>query len=104
KSANIPEPVPLQTDYSALPPEAVVPRDRIIDLTSKCDPTGHLVWEIPTGRWDILRIGHTTTGKDNHPAPVAGRGLECDKLSKEAAEAAFAGLMQKVIEDSLPLT
>ena len=37
------------------------------------------------------RIGHTTTGKDNHPAPEAGRGLECDKLSRTATDAMFAG-------------
>ena len=51
----------------------------------------------------MLRLGHTPTGKDNHPAPVAGRGLECDKLSKEAADAMFDGLMGKLIADSKPL-
>ena len=40
----------------------------------------------PTGKWTILRFGHTSTGKQNHPAPEAGRGLECDKLSKRAAK------------------
>jgi hypothetical protein len=103
KSASVPEAIPLQTAYPALPAEAIVPRERIVDLTSQCDASGHLVWDAPAGHWTLLRLGHTTTGKDNHPAPIAGRGLECDKLSKEAAEAAFAGLMKKVIEDSLPL-
>jgi hypothetical protein len=54
-------------------------------------------------QWTLLRMGHTTTGKDNHPAPVDGRGLECDKLSKQAAEAMFEGLMGKLISDSRPL-
>ena len=51
----------------------------------------------------MLRFGHTTTGVENHPAPAAGLGLECDKLSKEAAEAHFNGLMGKLIADSEPL-
>ena len=103
KSASTPEQIPLQTDYPALPAQAIVPRARILDLTAQCDANGRLVWEAPAGNWTLLRLGHTTTGTDNHPAPMAGRGLECDKLSKEAAEAAFAGLMKKVIDDSLPL-
>jgi hypothetical protein len=103
KSASVPEQIPLQTTYPALPAQAIVPRERIVDLTGQCDASGRLAWDAPAGDWTLLRLGHTTTGKDNHPAPIAGRGLECDKLSKEAAEAAFAGLMKKVIEDSLPL-
>ena len=35
----------------------------------------------------------------NHPAPESGRGLECDKLSKEGIEAQFAGLMGKLVAD-----
>ena len=37
----------------------------------------------PQGKWTVLRIGYTPTGKDNHPAPAGGLGLECDKLSQE---------------------
>ncbi|MGA2657601.1 MAG: glycosyl hydrolase [Verrucomicrobiota bacterium] len=103
KSASVPEQIPLQTAYPALPAQAIVPRERIVDLSGQCDASGRLVWEAPAGDWTLLRLGHTTTGTDNHPAPMAGRGLECDKLSKEAAEAAFAGLMKKVVGDSLPL-
>ena len=55
------------------------------------------------GKWTLLRMGHTTTGKDNHPAPLEGRGLECDKLSKEAAEIHFNNLMGKLIADNKPL-
>ena len=64
---------------------------------------GSLVWDVPPGQWTILRLGHTTTGVENHPAPAGGLGLESDKLSQEASDAAFAGLMAKVIADSKPL-
>lgn len=101
KSASTPEQIPVVASYEMLPPTAVVPRDKIVAL--QCDKNGQLTWEVPTGNWILLRLGHTTTGKDNHPAPIAGRGLECDKLSKEAADAAFAGLMEKIIGDSKSL-
>jgi len=103
KSAEVREEIPLRADYAKLPAEAVVPRDAVRELTARCDNQGRLAWDVPPGKWTLLRIGHTTTGKDNHPAPEAGRGLECDKLSKEAAEVMFAGLMKKVLDDSRPL-
>src|SRR5215467_2141824 len=43
------------------------------------------------------------TGKDNHPAPEPGRGLDCDKLSKAATQAMFDGLLAKLTSDSKPL-
>ena len=69
-------------------------------LTGDAARNGRVNWDVPEGKWTLLRVGHTSTGKDNHPAPIGGRGLECDKLSKKAAEAAFNGLMGKLIEDS----
>ncbi len=90
----------LATAVPSLPAEVVVPQAAIVDLTARLAADGRLVWDMPAGNWTILRLGHTSTGKDNHPAPIAGRGLECDKLSKKAADAAFAGLMEKVIADN----
>ncbi|MGC4044951.1 MAG: glycosyl hydrolase [Armatimonas sp.] len=52
----------------------------------QCKPDGTLTWDAPAGNWLLLRMGHTTTGAQNAPAPDAGRGLECDKLSREALD------------------
>lgn len=93
-----------RASFPSLPTGAVTSRAQIQNLTTRCDADGRLTWDVPAGKWTLLRLGHTTTGTDNHPAPMAGRGLECDKLSKAAAEAAFSGLMAKVIGDSRPLT
>lgn len=78
----------------------IIPSDKVIDLTSKLTAEGRLAWDVPPGAWTVVRFGHTPTGKDNHPAPLEGRGLECDKLSKEALEAQFNGLMGALIKDS----
>ncbi|MCY3017609.1 MAG: glycosyl hydrolase [Planctomycetota bacterium] len=84
-------------------PEMAIARERMVDLTAKMDKDAHLAWEVPAGKWTLMRIGHTTTGAVCGPAPASGSGLECDKLSKEGIEAQFAGMMAKLIEDSQPL-
>ncbi len=90
-------------DGRTAPSEAVVRRGQIRDLTGDLTADGVLTWDVPAGTWTVLRIGHTPTGKENHPAPDEGRGPECDKLSKEAAEAHWDGMMAKVISDVGPL-
>jgi len=82
-----------------LPVEMVVSRAKILDLSSKLDSSGKLDWAVPTGKWTVLRLGHTSTGSMNAPAPKESRGLECDKLSKKAIEVLFDGLIGKMLED-----
>ena len=41
---------------------------------------------------------------NNHPAPREGTGLECDKLSKAALDAHWAGFMQKILDDTVELS
>ena len=100
KTGEVTQEIPLRAAYPELPADATIARGRVLMLTGDAAQNGRVNWDIPEGQWTLLRIGHTSTGKDNHPAPIGGRGLECDKLSKAAAEAAFKGLMGKLIEDS----
>jgi (4-O-methyl)-D-glucuronate---lignin esterase len=93
----------LQPDLRAFPSDTVVPRDAIVDLTEKLGQDGRLDWAVPRGDWTILRLGYTPTGVENHPAPDAGRGLECDKLSRAGLDAHWAGMMAHVIHDLGPL-
>ena len=76
--------------------QSAVERAQVLDVTAHLRD-GFLKWDAPPGNWTLLRFGHTSTGETNQPAPATGQGLECDKLSKAAAEAAFAGLMGKLI-------
>jgi hypothetical protein len=85
-----------------LPPGMVIAPARITDLTARMDKDGHLAWDVPAGKWTIMRFGHTGTGVENAPAPASGRGLECDKLGREGIEAQFAGMMAKLIADVGP--
>ena len=85
-----------------VPPEMEIARDRIIDISASMDAGGRLRWDVPEGKWTIMRFGHTSTGAQNAPSPATGRGLECDKLSKEGSEAAFNGMMAKLVADNGP--
>jgi len=87
---------------TVLPPEMAIERDRIVDLSPRMEKDGRLVWDVPLGKWTIVRFGHTSTGVENAPSPASGRGLECDKLSQEGIEANFDGMMRKLIADAGP--
>jgi len=83
-----------------LPAEMVIDRNAIVTPDVQMDAAGRLVWDVPPGRWTVLRLGCTTTGVENAPAPKTGRGLECDKLSREGIEANFAGMMDLLAADN----
>jgi hypothetical protein len=84
----------------SLPAGMWIDRSRVIDLTSRLGRDGRLQFGVPEGQWTVLRLGHTSTGAENSPAPKTGRGLECDKLSKEGIEANFSGMMAKLVGDT----
>jgi hypothetical protein len=67
----------------------VVNKNEVVDLTSKMQPDGKINWTPPAGRWVILRLGYSLTGKENHPASPEATGLEVDKLSAEYCKAYF---------------
>lgn len=93
----------LVPDFSPGPAGLAVAKNNLIDLTGKLDAKGKLTWDVPAGNWTILRMGHVPTGKDNHPAPPEGDGLEVDKLSREAMDTHWDGMMAKVLSDIGPL-
>lgn len=59
-----------------------IPKQDVIDLTSKMHPDGTLDWTPPAGRWVVLRMGYSPTGAHNSPASPEATGLEVDKLSR----------------------
>lgn len=79
-----------------------VPMDKVINLTNHLDKNGRLAWTTPLGKWTILRIGHTSTGKTNYIGGK-GKGLECDKFSAKAAEIQFDGWFGETIRQVGPV-
>jgi len=92
--------LPSPADYHSLPPGAAVDPGTIIDISGRLGTDGRLSWDVPSGRWTILRFGRTSTGANTRPAPIPGLGLECDKLDKAALDAhydAFVGSLLREI-------
>ncbi len=87
----------------AVPRETVVRRTDILDLTSRMRPDGSLDWDIPPGRWTILRMGYSLTGSKNRPAMPTGLGFEADKLSRKHMEAYFHGYVDPIAQSLGPL-
>jgi hypothetical protein len=83
------------TNY--VPLGACVSQDRVTDVTDKMDASGRLAWDVPPGRWTILRFGRTLTGQTTRPAPAPGLGLETDKFSGAAIDAHLAAFTDKLL-------
>ena len=95
-----PRQFPILNHYPEAPQGCAIPHNRVLNLTSQLRKDGQLDWQPPAGNWTILRIGHTSTGVDNHPAPEGGLGLECDKLNKEGIRAVFGGFLEKLVREN----
>ncbi len=67
-----------------IPAGSVVPYDQVYTFTGKLSEDGRFEWEVPEGDWIILRMGYTSTGRTNSPATDEGRGLEADKMNRDA--------------------
>lgn len=69
-----------------LPEEEYIPLSETLRL--EVSPEGTLTTDLPQGRWRIVRIGHTSTGHTNATGGD-GKGLECDKFSRQAVRKQF---------------
>ena len=79
----------------SIPSIDAISRKEVIDLTSKMQPDGKLNWTPQAGRWVVLRLGYSLTGKNNHPASPEATGLEVDKLSAEHVKAYFENYLDQ---------
>ena len=76
-----------RTQANELPDKDCVKLNQVIDLSSSL--TGDVLnATLPAGKWKIIRMGHTSTGHTNATGG-GGKGLECDKFSKEAVMMQF---------------
>ena len=89
-------------DTSEAPAGAVVPARAVVDLTAQA-VGGALAWDAPAGDWIVLRIGYRALNRMNGTGTANGKGLECDKLSKEALRIHWANYVGKTVAALGPL-
>ncbi|GAA4339143.1 hypothetical protein GCM10023149_49650 [Mucilaginibacter gynuensis] len=86
----------------------LVDQGSVTDIADKLAADGSMVWNVPTGKWVILRSGYTLTG---HPWSKwkaypegdtfkGGEGYEIDYLSKRALDNYFDYLGKTVIAEA----
>lgn len=85
------------------PDSAEIAKPSIVNLTAQMSPDGTLHWNVPPGKWTILRFGFSLTGATNHPAVRTGFGLEIDKLNTQDVEDYFHGYMDPILQALGPL-
>lgn len=95
--------IPTSPEWPAVPADQCVQAAKMVDLTGKMGREGHLSWEVPAGHWIVLRFGHTVANGATRSVQEEAKGLECDKLSKRAAETHFSHMVGKLTERVGPL-
>ena len=79
------------------PPGAVVAHSSVLDLTACFSGDGTLQWDSPPGDWTVIRLGYRALNRKNGTGTRKGKGLECDKLSKEALRIHWNNYVHKTV-------
>ena len=72
--------------------------DRILDLSARLKADGTLDWTVPPGDWMIMRIAAESTRGSIKHGRANLMGLECDKMSREAARLQFVSYAGRIID------
>lgn len=86
-----------ETSGADVPDAVCIKRSDIKTLTGKMAADGSLQWDVPPGRWRVLRLGYTTTGFMNSAAGGA-QGLECDRFNASAVKLQFNAWYGKALD------
>ncbi|HVT82683.1 MAG TPA: glycosyl hydrolase, partial [Phycisphaerae bacterium] len=87
----------------AIPASSAIAPGDIVDLTSKMDKDGNLNWDVPPGKWTIMRMGYSLVGSMVRAGTAGGAGLEVDKLNAKHVSDYFHGYMDPIKEQLGPL-
>ncbi len=68
------------------PPLLIEDPEAIVDLTDRVDAKGRLEWNVPRGKWTIMRFVCANTGERLKVPSPNSNGLATDHLSREATE------------------
>lgn len=101
KAGLVSEYIDSHMDTPAFPTDDCIRSADIIDLTSRFRPLdSFLDWQVPPGHWVVMRFAHVPTGAKTKHGRHNLTGLECDKMSRRAAEAQWNNYY-KVMSDTL---
>ena len=70
----------------------------VVDISDKIDKDGRLIWDVPEGKWTVMRIGMTPTGTKNSPSAPQGRGYEIDKMNSDLVKIHFDNFVGELLK------
>jgi|AGTN01.1.fsa_nt_gi Glycosyl hydrolases family 2, sugar binding domain. len=79
--------LPTSVNWEEASPASIIHKEQIIDLSPKMKADGTLTWDVPEGKWTIMRFVSRNNGAVTRPAPLPGVGLESDKFDTIALNA-----------------
>jgi len=91
---------PLLQQWHDEPGDAPVQPQDIVDLTRNMDADGRLEWQVPPGKWKIIRTGHRMTGSRLMIAQPEGDGLSIDWFNRRGVGLQFEHLGRMFIEEA----
>lgn len=74
--------------------------EKVIDLSSRLTPDGYLEWDVPSGRWVIVRTGHRMTGSRLSIAQPEADGLSVGWLNSQGVEKQFEALGSVLLQEA----
>ena len=89
--------LPTQANYAEVGGSAI-DQSKIIDLTKNLKPDGTLQWQVPAGKWTILRFGKRNNGAVTRPAPKPGLGFEVDKFDTVSFDSHYDTYIGKLLK------
>mgnify|MGYP001028433276 CR=1 FL=1 len=66
---------------------SVISKNQVYNISEHMKPDGTLEWEVPPGKWTVMRLGSRNNGAVTRPAPLPGVGFEADKFDTTAINA-----------------
>jgi len=73
---------------------------QVIDLTGKVTKDGYLDWDVPEGKWKIIRTGHRMTGSKVSIAQPEGAGLSVDWFDRKGVDIQFKNLGRVFLDEA----
>ena len=72
----------------------------IIDISDKMDEYGKLTWDVPPGKWRIIRYGSVLTGAQVSTSSHGWQGLSFDHLSSRALNRYLHTVVDPILKSS----
>ncbi|MGQ9503839.1 MAG: glycosyl hydrolase [Thermogutta sp.] len=85
------------------PPLLIADPAKIVDLTGMMGPEGELHWQVPPGRWRIIRFGYGNTGQRLVLPSPKSAGWAIDHFNPQATEWHFKHILEPLLEEIGPL-